>query len=176
MQIDELKKTIREIPDFPRPGIRFYDVSTLFRHPAAFAAAIEQMVRPYQDGSQRVEVIAGIEARGFVIGAALARELKLGLVMIRKLGKLPGRTVEEAYELEYGSARIEIHSDAVAPGQRVLIVDDLLATGGTAAAAGRLIERLDAVVAGFAFMVELSFLDGRRRLGEHDVLSLLKYD
>ncbi len=176
MQIDELKKTIREIPDFPRPGIRFYDVSTLFRDPAAFSAAIEQMVRPYRDGSQRVEMIAGIEARGFVIGAALARELNLGLVMIRKLGKLPGRTVEEAYELEYGSARIEMHSDAVAPRQRVLIVDDLLATGGTAAAAGRLIERLDAVVAGFAFMVELSFLGGRGRLGDHEVLSLLKYD
>jgi len=171
--IDEIKKAIREIPDFPRPGINFYDVSTLFREPAAFGSAVERMARPFRGGD--VDIVAGIEARGFVLGAALARELDLGFLMIRKLGKLPGETEGESYELEYGNARIEIHRDALDSGQRVLVVDDLLATGGTAAAAGRLIERLGAKVASYAFMIELKFLEGRSRLGDREIFSLLEY-
>ena len=172
--IEGIKKAIREIPDFPRPGINFYDVSTLFRDAAAFASAVERMARPFRDGA--VDVVAGIEARGFVLGAALARELDLGFLMIRKLGKLPGETEGESYELEYGNARIEIQRDALDSGQRVLVVDDLLATGGTAAAAGRLIERLGGKVASYAFMIELKFLEGRSRLGDRKIFSLLEYE
>jgi adenine phosphoribosyltransferase len=169
----ELKCRIREIPDFPRPGILFYDVSTLFRDPAALARATAAVAEPFRgDG---IDVVAGIEARGFVLGAAVALDLARGLAMIRKLGKLPGDTVGESYELEYGNAHIEMHRDAVQPGQRVLIVDDLLATGGTAAAAGRLVERLGGTVAAYAFLVELAFLDGRKRLAGREVFSLLHY-
>lgn len=171
--VERLKSRIREIPDFPRPGILFYDVSTLFRDPEGLASASAAVARPFRDDG--IDSVAGIEARGFVLGAAVALDLQRGLTMIRKLGKLPGETVGESYELEYGNARIEIHRDAIRPGQRVLIVDDLLATGGTAAAAGRLVERLGGEVAGFAFLVELGFLDGRKRLDGHRVFSLLHY-
>lgn len=169
----ELRARIREIPDFPRPGILFYDVSTLFRDPVALASAAERLTRRFH--GEAIDLVAGIEARGFVLGALAARELERGLVMIRKLGKLPGETVGESYELEYGNARIEVHRDAIAPGQRVLVVDDLLATGGTAAAAGRLVERLGGRVAAFAFLVELGFLGGRAKLGAHETFSLLQY-
>jgi len=174
MQLSELKPTIREIADFPRPGINFYDLSTLFLDPRAFASAVSHLADPFRNDS--IDAVAGIEARGFVVGAAMARELDLGMVMIRKPGKLPGETEAESYELEYGSSRIEIHRDAIEPGQRILIVDDLLATGGTAGAAGTLVERLGGSVASFAFMVELGFLDGRSRLGDRAIFSLLRYD
>jgi len=170
----ELKKTIREVPDFPKPGINFYDVSTLFRDAKAFRASVEAMAAPYRE--RPLDLVAGIEARGFVLAAAMAHELGRGLLMVRKQGKLPGKTEGETYQLEYGEARIEVHADAVEPGQRVLVVDDLLATGGTAAAAGRLIERLEGNVLGYAFMVELGFLEGRALLAGKDVFSLLTYD
>jgi len=174
MLVADLKKSIREIPDFPKPGINFYDVSTLFRDAEAFRSATERMVARFE--GQPIDALAGIEARGFILAAAMAYALRLGLVLVRKSGKLPGETESEAYALEYGEARIEIHRDAVQPGQKIVVVDDLLATGGTAGAAGRLVERLGGQLEGYAFMVELGFLDGRRCLDEHNVFSLLHYD
>jgi adenine phosphoribosyltransferase len=174
MLLADLKKTIREVPDFPKAGIDFYDVSTLFCEPSAFRSAIERMVGRFE--GQPIDALAGIEARGFVVAAAMAYALRLGLVMVRKEGKLPGETEGETYELEYGEARIEVHKEAVQPGQRIVVVDDLLATGGTAAAAGRLVERLGGRLEGYAFMVELGFLNGRSLLGDHNVFSLLHYE
>jgi adenine phosphoribosyltransferase len=173
MLATDLKQAIREVPDFPKPGINFYDVSTLFRDAHAFRSAIQGMCKPYRD--QQIDLLAGIEARGFVLAAAMALELKLGLLMVRKAGKLPGETASESYSLEYGEAKIEIHADAIEAGQRVLVVDDLLATGGTAAATGRLVERLGGHVLGYAFMVELGFLPGRESLPEREIFSLLHY-
>jgi adenine phosphoribosyltransferase len=173
MMEPELKKTIREIPDFPKPGINFYDVSTLFRDGKAFQATVDQMTAHYRD--RVVDAFAGIEARGFMLAGAMSYALGVGSIMIRKPGKLPHDTDRESYTLEYGEATIEIHRDAVQSGQRIVVVDDLLATGGTAAAAERLIGRLGGTVESFAFMVELGFLDGRRNLGSTEVFSLLKY-
>jgi adenine phosphoribosyltransferase len=174
MLVSDLKKTIREVPDFPKPGINFYDVSTLFRDAEAYRSAVERMVARFQ--GQPIDALAGIEARGFVLAAAMAYELGLGLVLVRKTGKLPAETEGESYQLEYGEARIEVHRDAVQPGQRVVVVDDLLATGGTAAATGRLVERLEGRLEGYAFLVELGFLRGRAKLGDSAVFSLLHYD
>ena len=174
MLVSDLKKTIREIPDFPKPGINFYDVSTLFRDATAFHATIDRLVERYR--GDRIDALAGIEARGFVLAAAMAYALGTGLILVRKSGKLPSETAAERYALEYGEAVIEIHRDAVVAGQRIVVVDDLLATGGTAAAAGRLLGRLEARVEGFAFMVELGFLGGRRALGSASVFSLIQYD
>ncbi|HKQ62932.1 MAG TPA: adenine phosphoribosyltransferase [Candidatus Polarisedimenticolaceae bacterium] len=172
--VGDLKQYIREIPGFPRPGITFYDVSTLFRDAAAFHCAVDRLVERYR--GQRIEALAGIEARGLVLGAALAARLELGLILVRKKGKLPAETEAESYSLEYGEASMEVHRDAVTHGQRVLVVDDLLATGGTAAAAGRLLERLGASLEGYAFLVELDALRGRERLGTGHVFSLIHYD
>jgi adenine phosphoribosyltransferase len=174
MLLADLKKTIREVPDFPKPGINFYDVSTLFCDRIAFRSAVERIVGRFE--GQPIDALAGIEARGFVLAAAMAYALRLGLVMVRKVGKLPGETEGESYELEYGKARIEVHKDAVQPGQKIVVVDDLLASGGTAAAAGRLVERLGGRLEGYAFMVELGFLNGRSLLGDHNVFSLLQYE
>jgi len=174
MLLADLKKTIREVPDFPKPGINFYDVSTLFSDPVAYRSAVERMVGRFE--GQPIDALAGIEARGFVLAAAMAYALRLGLVMVRKAGKLPGETEAETYDLEYGRARIEVHQEAVQPGQKIVVVDDLLATGGTAAAAGRLVERLGGRLEGYAFMVELGFLNGRDLLGDHNVFSLLHYE
>jgi adenine phosphoribosyltransferase len=174
MLIADLKKTIREVPDFPAPGVNFYDLTTLFRDPVALRSAVDRMVERYR--GERLDALAGIEARGFVLAAAMAHQLGIGLVLLRKPGKLPAETDGEDYDLEYGTARIEIHRDAVAPGHKVVVVDDVLATGGTAAAAGRLIERQGAQVEGFAFLVELGFLAGRAKLGRSNVFSLLQYD
>lgn len=173
MLISELKKSIREIPDFPKPGILFYDVSTLFRNPDALKSAVDRMVERYK--GEKLDALAAIEARGFLLAAAMAYRLGLGVVLLRKPGKLPGDRDGEDYDLEYGTARIEVHRDALAPGQRVVVVDDLLATGGTAAAAARLLERQGVRVEGFAFLVELGFLEGRARLGRSNVFSLLQY-
>jgi adenine phosphoribosyltransferase len=173
MLVADLKKIIREVPDFPKPGINFYDLTTLFRSAEAFRTATDKMIERYR--GEKIDAIVGIEARGFVVASAMAHDLGLGLVLIRKPAKLPAEVEGEEYALEYGTGRIEVHRDAVASGQRVLIVDDLLATGGTAAAAGRLVERLGGSVEGFAFMVELGFLNGRRMLGAAPVFSLIQY-
>ena len=174
MRAADLKKTIREVPDFPKPGINFYDVSTLFRDSQAFRLAIDVMVERYR--GQRLDALACIEARGFVLASAMAYHLDLGIVLVRKRGKLPAETVTESYSLEYGEAHIEVHKDAVEPGQRIVIIDDVLATGGTAAAAGRLLQRLGAKVDGYGFMIELKGLAGREALGTDEVFSLMTYD
>ena len=174
MQPADLKKMIREVPDFPKPGINFYDISTLLQDGKALQAAVDQMAERFK--GQPIDAIAGIEARGLVLAASMAYRMQLGLIMVRKFGKLPWKTESEAYELEYGQAQLEIHRDAVSQGQRVLVVDDLLATGGTAAATGRLIERLGGRLVGYAFLVELGFLGGRGRLDDGAVFSLLHYE
>ncbi len=174
MQPADLKKMIREVPDFPKPGINFYDISTLLQDGPAFRTAVDQIVEQFQD--QPIDALAGIEARGLVLAASMAYRMELGLILVRKSGKLPWKTESESYELEYGHAQLEVHRDAVRQGQRVLVVDDLLATGGTAAATGRLIERLGGRLQGYAFLVELGFLGGRDRLGDDQVFSLLHYE
>lgn len=174
MTEQEFKKLIREIPDYPKPGILFYDLTTLFRDPQAFRSLLEQMVARYR--GERVEVVAGIEARGFVLASVLAYELGAGFVPVRKPGKLPWETTQVRYELEYGTDGLEIHHDAVQPGQRVLLVDDLLATGGTAAATAQLIRKLGGELVGAAFAVELAFLGGRQKLAGLDVFSVIRYD
>jgi adenine phosphoribosyltransferase len=164
---------IRTIPDFPKPGIEFYDISTLLAHPQAWAWAIEELARVTADW--RPDVIAGIESRGFLLSAPLSLKLGIGFVMIRKQGKLPGEVVSYTYDLEYGTDTVELQHDAVKPGQRVLIVDDLIATGGTLAAACALMRKIGAEVAGIACLVELGFLDGRDRL-DVPIAALARYD
>ncbi len=174
MLVSDLKKAIREIPDYPQPGITFYDLTTLFKDGQAFGTAIQRLTERFR--GEKLDVVVGVEARGFMLAAAMAYEFGLGIVPVRKPGKLPWRTVGEDYTLEYGAGRLEVHDDAVETGQRVLIVDDVLATGGTAAATGKLVERLGAIVCGYAFLVELAFLKGRERLGSENVFSLITYN
>ncbi len=157
-----VKDYVRTIVDFPHEGILFRDVTTLFADARGFRMAIDQLLTPY--AGMRIDKVAGLEARGFILGGAVAHQLSTGFVPVRKKGKLPGRTIAQEYKLEYGEAVMEIHDDALAPGERVLLVDDLLATGGTAEAGIRLIERLGAVVVGCAFVIDLPELGGRRRL------------
>ena len=172
--MEDLKKLIREVPDFPKAGILFYDITTLLKDAGGLAHVIDALKAQYRDA--RVDVVLGVEARGFIFAPALAYSLGAGFVPVRKPGKLPAETVKASYQLEYGSDSLEIHKDAIAPGQRVLIVDDLLATGGTAAAVARMVEDMGGVVAGIGFVVELTFLDGRRKLAGHELFSLLQYD
>ncbi len=172
--MEALKDKIRNVPDFPKPGINFKDVTTLFKDPAAFRLAADRFVAEYM--KQPIDLIAGIEARGFILAPVLAYHMGKGLVPLRKPGKLPAETRRIEFELEYGTDALEMHVDAVKPGDRVLIVDDLLATGGTASAACQLVENAGGVVAGVGFLIELSFLDGRKRLGARPVFSLLKYE
>jgi adenine phosphoribosyltransferase len=172
--MDDLKKLIREIPDYPKPGILFYDLTTLLEDPHGFHSLVDRLCDHYN--GKKVDIVAGIEARGFIFAPALAYRLGAGFVPIRKPKKLPWKTVSVTYQLEYGSDQLEIHQDAVKPGQRVLICDDLLATGGTASAAIELVRKLGGEVKGAAFAVELSFLKGREKLAGVDVFSLLKYD
>ena len=153
---------IRTIPDFPHEGIQFRDVTTLFQNPRGFRLAVDQLLAPFV--GEQIDAVAGLEARGFILGGAVAHQLSKGFVPVRKKGKLPAATIEQAYTLEYGEAVVEIHDDAVAPGDKVLIVDDLLATGGTAEAGIKLIERLGAEVVGCAFVIDLPDLGGRKRL------------
>ncbi|MGL5851012.1 MAG: adenine phosphoribosyltransferase [Phycicoccus sp.] len=160
---------LREVPDFPRPGVMFTDITPLLGDPEAFAAVIQALADDY---GHRVDAVAGVEARGFVVGSALAHQLGVGFVPVRKAGKLPGPTAAVSYDLEYGSATIEIHLDAVGVGRRVLLVDDVLATGGTAAAAWDLLERTGGQVVGFACVVELALLGGRQRLAPREVSAL----
>lgn len=171
---EHLKSLIREVPDFPKPGILFYDITTLLKDRAGFATLIDALSEYYI--SRRVDLVLGIEARGFIFGPALAYRLNAGFVPVRKPKKLPAETAKVTYQLEYGSDSLEIHKDAVQHAQRVVIVDDLLATGGTAAATVQLVKSLGGEIAGLAFVVELDFLHGRKKLEGHDVFSLLHYD
>ena len=171
---EPLKKLIREIPDFPKKGILFYDITTLLKDKLGFATLIDALAEYYLP--KKVDLILGMEARGFIFGPALAYRLNAGFVPVRKPGKLPAETARVEYELEYGTNILEIHKDAVQKGQRVIIVDDLLATGGTAEATTKLATSLGAEIAGLGFVVELDFLKGRARLRQYDVYSLLHYD
>ena len=171
---DQLKKLIREIPDFPKKGILFYDITTLLKDKSGYAALIDQLAEHYI--GKQVDLILGMEARGFIFGPALAYRLNAGFVPVRKPGKLPAATARVEYDLEYGSNALEVHKDAIEKGQRVLIVDDLLATGGTAQATAKLATTLGAQIAGLGFVVELDFLKGRDKLKSYDVFSLLHYD
>ena len=171
--MEELKQKIRDIPDFPHKGIVFKDITPLLNDPRTLKIAIDAMVHPYL--GQQIDLVVGIEARGFIIGSAMAYILNAGLIPLRKPGKLPFLTHRMSYQLEYGSAELEIHRDAIRPGQRVIIVDDLLATGGTMRASIDLVETLKAEIVGVSFLVELGFLDGRKRLQGPHVTSLLAY-
>jgi adenine phosphoribosyltransferase len=170
----QLKQLIREVPDFPKPGILFYDITTLLKDKTGFATLIDRFSEYYI--GRQVDLVIGMEARGFIFAPALAYRLNAGFVPVRKPGKLPGRTVKQEYALEYGTNTLEIHEGAVEKGQRVLIVDDLLATGGTAEATAKLVLSQGGEVAGLGFVIELSFLKGRDKLKGYDVMSLLQYD
>jgi adenine phosphoribosyltransferase len=169
----ELKDFIRDIPDFPKPGITFWDITPLLKDPAGLSLAVEFMTHPYR--SQHIDVVVGAESRGFIFGTAVARNLTAGFVPIRKPGKLPGRKIGLTYELEYGSDTLEIHDDAIKPGQRVLMVDDLLATGGTMRACCELVEKLGGQIMGISFLIELLDLNGRERLSRWSTYSVLSY-
>ena len=169
-----IKKNIRTIPDYPKKGVRFRDLTTLWQNGDLSRQVTGELVKYCR--KKEVQTIVGIEARGFIVGAPVADRLGIGFVPARKLGKLPSKTVNAKYKLEYGKQGLEIHADGISKGERVLIVDDLLATGGTAGAAKDLVERLGGVVAGFAFITELTLLNGRKKLKGYDILSLAKYD
>jgi adenine phosphoribosyltransferase len=171
IDLDWLKDRVRAIPDFPMPGVLFRDITPLLADPVALRLSVDAMSAPFSG----VDHVVAIESRGFILGAPVAYRLGAGLVLVRKSGKLPSRVISEDYGLEYGTNTVEIHSDAIKPGERVLIVDDVLATGGTVRAAANLAERLGANVVGVSLLIELGFLAGRERLGEYDVRSLLVY-
>jgi len=171
--MEQLKAAIREIPDWPKKGILFYDVTTLLKRADRFREAIDALILPYRE--RKVDLVAGIEARGFIFAPTVAYALGAGFIPVRKPGKLPAATHKATYDLEYGTDSLEIHRDAVEPGQCVLIVDDLIATGGTAKAVAELIEQMGGKVVGLAFLVELEFLNGRQKLPQYEVTSLLKY-
>lgn len=171
--MEALKEKIRHIPDFPKPGILFYDITTLLRDPAGLRAAVDSLSSPYR--SQPIDLVVGIESRGFILGAVVADRLGAGFIPVRKIGKLPSKTVRVTYDLEYGSDSLEMHHDAVEQGQRVLIVDDLLATGGTACATARLVKETGGHVVGLAFLIELADLNGRSKLSGENVYTVLKY-
>jgi len=173
MSAEELRARIREIPDFPKPGILFYDITTLLKDGAAFRESIDLMLEPYR--GEKIDIVVGMESRGFIFSAPMAYQLNAGLVPVRKLGKLPAETITVEYALEYGSNTLEIHRDAIQPGQKVLIVDDLLATGGTVLGTIELVKTLKAEVVGLAFLVELLFLKGRERLGDYFTHSVIQY-
>lgn len=170
----DLRALVREIPDFPQPGISFKDITPVLKNGEALRYVVRTMASHFADRS--VDLIVGVESRGFLIGAPLAYEMGIGFVLVRKPGKLPGPVIRVEYALEYGKDALEIHRDAIAPGQKVLVVDDLLATGGTVGAAAELVEKLGGEIVGFGFLIELAFLGGRRRLGDRDVLSLVRYE
>ena len=172
--MEDLKRYIREVPDFPKPGILFYDITTLLQDPLALRMTLDRLA--WRWAGQKVDKVVGIESRGFMFGTALAYDLNAGFVPVRKPGKLPAKIMVEEYSLEYGSGKLEMHDDAVREGDRVLIVDDLIATGGTAYAAAKMVERCGGLVLGFAFVVELTFLPGRQKLAGYEVDSLMKYD
>ena len=169
----DLKSKIRHVPDFPKPGILFYDVTTLLREPEGFRAAVDQLVAPFRD--RGITLVVGIESRGFILGAAVADRIGAGFVPVRKLGKLPSARVRATYDLEYGTDSLEMHRDEIDQGQRVLIVDDLLATGGTACATVDLVKQIGGVVEGVAFLIELTALKGRAKLAGEKIHVVLEY-
>jgi adenine phosphoribosyltransferase len=169
----DLKQHIRHVPDFPKAGILFYDITTLLRDPQGFRMTVDLLATPYT--GQGIDVVVGIESRGFILGGAVAQRVGAGFIPIRKPGKLPAKALKETYDLEYGRDALEIHEDAVARGQRVLIVDDVLATGGTAAAAAQLVRKLGGELHGLAFLIELLFLNGKSKLAGEHVYSVLQY-
>jgi adenine phosphoribosyltransferase len=171
--MDDLKKHIREVPDFPKPGILFYDITTLLQHPLALRMTVDRFVWMFAE--RRIHKVVGIESRGFMFGPIVAYDLNAGFVPVRKPGKLPWEKIRETYELEYGSDTVEMHRDAIQEGEHVLIVDDLVATGGTALAAAKLVESLGGVVVGMGFIIELTFLPGRQKLDGYKVESLIQY-
>lgn len=172
--MDDLKPLIREVPDYPKPGVLFYDLTTLLKDKQGFHLLVSRLCDHYR--GKQIDLVTGIEARGFIFGPALAYALGAGFIPARKPNKLPSRTASVTYALEYGSDSLEVHVDAVRPGQTVLVCDDLLATGGTAAAAVKLLRQLGAQITGAAFAVELTFLNGRAKLPDVDVFSLIQYD
>jgi adenine phosphoribosyltransferase len=174
INVEALKALVRTVPDFPKPGILFYDITTLLKDKTGFAKLIDALAGHYIE--RKVDLVLGIEARGFIFGPALAYRLNAGFVPVRKPGKLPAAVARVSYDLEYGSDALEIHVDAIQPGQRVVLVDDLLATGGTMEATVKLVKQLGGEIVGLAFAVELDFLKGRERFKEFDVFSLLHYD
>jgi adenine phosphoribosyltransferase len=171
--MDDLKKLIREVPDFPKPGINFYDITTLLKHPDGLRKTVEALAA--ECAGEKVDTVIGVEARGFIFAPALAYHLGTGFVPVRKPKKLPAECASISYDLEYGQDTLEIHRDAIGNGHRVIIADDLLATGGTAKAVCDLVEGLGGIVAGLVFVVELKFLQGRQKLAGYDVRSLIKY-
>jgi adenine phosphoribosyltransferase len=173
VSVESLRAEIREIPDFPKPGILFYDITTLIKQPAPFKEAIDLLTAPFED--DRVDLVVGMESRGFIFSAPMSYKLDAGFVPVRKLGKLPAETLSVEYALEYGTNTLEVHKDAILPGQRVLIVDDLLATGGTVLGTIDLIKQLKAEIVGLAFLVELLFLKGRERLDGYPIHSVIQY-
>jgi adenine phosphoribosyltransferase len=173
MMMEQLKAQIRHVPDFPKPGILFYDITTLLQDPKGLRLAIDSLSLPFRD--ERIDLVVGVESRGFIFGSAVADRIGAGFSPVRKPGKLPAATVTVRYDLEYGSDSLEMHADAVRPGQRVLIVDDLLATGGTARATTDLVEGLGGVVVALAFLIELVALGGRKKLEGETVHAVLKY-
>jgi adenine phosphoribosyltransferase len=172
--LHSLASSIRTVPDFPKPGIMFRDITTLLKDPVAFERAVDVLYMRYKE--EAISKVVCIESRGFILGAALALRLKAGFVPIRKKGKLPAPTLGQSYALEYGTDVIEIHKDAISEGERVLIHDDLLATGGTVSAACKLVESLGGSIAGLSFLIELDFLNGRGHVGSYDVFSIIQYD
>ena len=171
--MESLKSKIRHVPDFPKPGILFYDVTTLLRDPAGFRLAIDSVTTPFTN--RNISLVVGIESRGFILGSAVADRIGAGFVPVRKVGKLPWERVRATYDLEYGTDSLEMHRDAIDKGQRVLVVDDLLATGGTARATVDLVKQLGGVIEGVAFLIELVALDGRAKLTDVNIHSVLKY-
>ena len=171
--MDALKSKIRHVPDFPKAGILFYDVTTLLRDPEGFRIAVDSLSNPFK--GRGISLVVGIESRGFILGAAVADRLGAGFVPVRKIGKLPSKTIKVTYDLEYGSDSLEMHDDAIAPGQRVLIVDDLLATGGTARATVDLVKQGGGRVEGLALLIELVGLNGRAKLEGEDLFAVLQY-
>ena len=171
--IEDLKAAIREIPDWPKKGILFYDVTTLLKKGACFQQTINALIEPYKE--IQIDLVIGIEARGFIFAPPVAYALNAGFVPVRKPGKLPAAKLQVSYELEYGTDTLEIHQDAIEPGQKVLIVDDLMATGGTAKAVAEMVEAMGGIVVGLDFVVELTFLHGKEKLKRYNVNSILKY-
>jgi adenine phosphoribosyltransferase len=171
--MDDLKSHVRQIPDFPKPGILFYDITTLLQDPLALRMTVDRFVWLFAE--RHIDKVIGIESRGFMFAPIVAYNLNAGFVPVRKPGKLPAERVRETYDLEYGTDTLEMHRDAIQPGEHVLIVDDVVATGGTAAATARMVESVGGTVAGFGFIIELTFLDGRKKLGDRDVASLIRY-
>mgnify|MGYP003591066528 CR=1 FL=1 len=173
---DYLRQHIRTVSDWPAPGVQFRDITPLLQDPKVFRILIDAFVHRYMAPEMRPDVVAGLDARGFILGAVIAYELNVGFVPIRKKGKLPFTTVEETYELEYGSATVELHTDAVKPGDKVLLIDDLIATGGTIEAAAHMVEELGGEVVKIVFLMELAGLKGRERLSKYNVASVIRYE